>query len=429
MDKVFPNDMETEKIVLASFMINDETLIDNVRLLLPEDFYKTSHQMIYSAIYELFEDGQKVNLISIADHLRDTVIDYGGASYLASIIDCLPGTTDISTYIHKLKEKSKLRRLIIQANDTINSCYKNEDSDNIIDIHQSEVENIKIGIGENESSGMVEDWINQAPGEFNTKDLDFDLNIRATSQKRCRTKILEKLIVKGIIERSGKKRGTYRPTQKDLNEMDFAQADENSVKIWLPFCIHKAVKIMPGNIIQISGEKNAGKTALMLNIIKSNMRDFNIHYFNSEMGPQELKLRLGLFDDIPLSMWNFKAYSRSDNFSDVIAPGEGNLNIIDFLECHDEFYKMGQYMKDIHDKLNGAIAIVCIQKNFGATKGLGGNRTEEKPRLILSVSSGTLKIQMAKNWQSKDNPNGKSVNFKLANGCRFVQNGDWYKEE
>ncbi len=54
---------------------------------------------------------------------------------------------------------------------------------------------------------------------------------------------------------------------------------------------------------------------------------------------------------------------------------------------------------------------------------------QKKARLILQVSPGVVKIQMAKNWMSQDNPNGKSVRFKLVNGAKLFQDGVWYREE
>ena len=94
---------------------------------------------------------------------------------------------------------------------------------------------------------------------------------------------------------------------------------------------------------------------------KGNQRDHKIHYFNSEMGPGELRTRLEKFGE-PLDTWKFQAYERSSNFADVIKPGPGNLNIIDFLEIHENFYEIGGRLKEIHDRLKGAVAIVALQK-------------------------------------------------------------------
>jgi len=426
MNKQPPQNIEAEESLLSAFLLHPDT-ID--RTLVPSDFYNQKNQLLFNVILNLYEDGRKIDMITVVEELKnDDNLHFISAAYIAKLTDEIPMSTNVTAHADIVKEKAKLRRMIFEANETINKCFEAEDINEIIDIHKDSIDKIQNRYTEEITINNIEKWISQAPGEFTVRDIDFDLSIQTQAQKSRRTKMLEELIKGGTLERSGKKRGYYRPRQNDLKEMDFMSADETPIDLWLPFHLHNAAKIMPGNIIQISGEKNSGKTALMLNIIKGNRNDFKVHYFNSEMGAQELKLRLGLFEDITLSMWNFDAYARSENFSDVIFPGEGNINIIDFLECHDEFYKMGEYMRQIHDKLDGAIAIVCIQKNKGAEKGLGGNRTEEKARLILQIMPGKLKIQMAKNWKSKDNPNNKCIDFKLVNGARLIQSGDWYTE-
>ena len=185
---------------------------------------------------------------------------------------------------------------------------------------------------------------------------------------------------------------------------------------------------MPGNIIVIAGEPNAGKTGLILNIIRENMHRFKIHYFNSEMGRGELKRRLSKFDGVPLSAWKqMKAWERSGNFADVIKPGKGNVNVIDFLEIHDNFYEMGKHFLDIHNKLKGAVAIVAIQKNPGSDLGLGGGRSLEKARLYLSMSQGVLKIVKCKNFAGETNPNGLQISFDLVQGCRFITKSKWQR--
>jgi hypothetical protein len=146
------------------------------------------------------------------------------------------------------------------------------------------------------------------------------------------------------------------------------------------------------------------------------------------MGSGELKKRLSKFDDIILRDWKFKAYERAGQFQDVIKSGEGKINIIDFLEIYENFYEISKPLAGIHKKLNGAIAIVALQKNPGCDRGLGGYRTLEKPRLALSIDSGLLKIVKAKNWRTGENPNGKQHKFKLVGGCNLISQGDWFKE-
>jgi len=85
------------------------------------------------------------------------------------------------------------------------------------------------------------------------------------------------------------------------------------------------------------------------------------------MGLSELRMRLELFENCTKDLWKqVRFYERSENFDDVIDPN--GINIIDYLEVLDDFWKVGQQIKAIHDKLKNGIAVIAIQKNKGARK-------------------------------------------------------------
>ena len=270
----------------------------------------------------------------------------------------------------------------------------------------------------------VIDWVNEAPGWFSISDFTHD-----TAERLIMTEKFEKLHRMGYIERHGNRRGCYRKKESDLIEMDFINANEDPVDIWLPFDLSDLVEIYDGNLIMFAGAKDSGKTCLCLNVIKENRHRMDIHYFNSEMGAGELKKRLSNFPDIALDQWNFHAYERGENFEDVIFPGLGKLNIIDFLEIHDEFYVIGKKLKAIHDRLDGAVAIVCLKKNPGQDTGLGGWRSMEVTRLALALDYERVKITVGKNRRDpKINPRGLVKNFKIQGGYQIIDKHDWRRE-
>lgn len=240
---------------------------------------------------------------------------------------------------------------------------------------------------------------------------------------------MELYVKAGYLEHFGDRRGWYRPRTNQLEEIDFVNAVEDPLEIWLPFELSDLVEIHEGNVIIFSGIPNSGKTAMFLNIIRENRHRFNCHYFSSEMGGGELKKRLDKFPDMGIDDWNFKAYRRSEKFQDVIQPKAANLNIIDFLEVHDEFYMVGKRIKEIHDRLDGSVAIIGLQKNPGQDTGLGGYRMMEVTRLAVALDSGRVKITKAKNFRTEKNPNGLCRDFKLVDGCRLSCKHGWYREE
>ena len=275
-------------------------------------------------------------------------------------------------------------------------------------------------------------WVQLAPGVFTYQDAsrhflrgEADTN---TNQLDLWV-ILESMVEQGLLERVGNARGRYRVKDDKLVKMDIFSASVDPEPIWLPFGAQKLVNIYPGNIITIGGEKESGKTALSLNIAFDNRDKYTVHYFNSEMGPEECRVRCAKYSEshrISLREWeDINFYERSDNFADVVFPGKGNLNIIDFYECHGEFYEMGRGIRDIHDRLDGAVCVLNIQKNKGADLPLGGARSLEKTRLHFSLMRlpgeeypHRLRIDLGKNWaQEKLNPRGLYVDYKLGGGC------------
>jgi len=277
-----------------------------------------------------------------------------------------------------------------------------------------------------ESNDHIISWIDSAPGEFNVRDIEPDFEKRFILEQR-----FERLVQIGYIERVGRRRGWYRKIESACEQMDFINADDEPADIWMPLRLSEYVQFHYGNLIVIAGAPNSGKTAFMLNIVKENMlKDWDVHYFTSEMEAGELKLRLKKFPDIALDRWNFKAYRRGGDFQDVIKPGRNSLNVVDFLEVHDEFYIIARRLKEIHDKLKGGIAIVGLQKNPNQDTGLGGWRSMEVTRLAIALDWGRCKIVKAKNWvDPSKNPNNWVISFKLVDGCRIIPGKEGWQRE
>lgn len=275
-------------------------------------------------------------------------------------------------------------------------------------------------------SAMVDQFIEQSSGMFTASELCQWCGLTTREQRNAVSSKLIRERQKNKIERVGARSGNWRRVESECLPIDWQAAEEEPADLSLPFGLSRLVDMMPGNIAVVAGEPNAGKTAFLLNVVQENMNRVEIHYFNSEMGSQELRMRLSKFD-MPLSAWSFNAWERTDNFQDAIRPGPGKLNIIDFLEVSEDFYRVGGMLKAIHDKLQGALAIVALQKNRGTDLGMGGGRSLEKPRLYLALEPGVCRIVKAKNWKTATNPNGLQLKFKTVDGCKLLPQGDWFR--
>ena len=289
----------------------------------------------------------------------------------------------------------------------------------------AEVALIYAKVGRNLSQELA-DLLELKTGYFSIADCYKDLNTNSTLDKNTIRVVMHRWLKAGVVEKHPKKDGVYRRPEIEAPPIEWEDADiSGTVDIAFPFELEKWVKIYPRNIICVAGAPNAGKTAMMLNMIKLNQDKFPISYFSNEMGAEELKLRLGKFKDVT---WKFEARERSSNYADVIRPD--SLNIIDYLEILADFYSVAGELKAIWEKLNKGIAIVALQKKRSYMEkgklhevdlGRGAEFGLEKPRLYLSMDNGKLKIVKAKNWvQGGVNPNNLTWRFSLREGTSFT---------
>jgi hypothetical protein len=272
----------------------------------------------------------------------------------------------------------------------------------------------------------VKEWVVATDGVFDATQCVKELGLATKGDKRNVNKVLERLKNEGIIDRYGDKRGCYRLRETDLQAMDIMSPSQQPLDLIYPFYLHTVFVTLPRNIIIVAGEPDSGKTALLMQIVWANKAKFDIHYFNSEMGEMELRSRLSKFGK-PLAEWQkVHFWERSSNFADVIRPDA--INVIDFLEVTEDFWKIGTWIKQIHDRLRRGIAIIAIQKARGAAVGRGGHVTLEKPRLYLNMEPGKITIVKCKNWREEDfNPNGQELKFRLVKGCEFIIDEYWKK--
>lgn len=420
-------DLESEQVLLAALMLEQKIykLVD----LSADDFYEKKHRKIYQAICEIAEEGLEPEYISVGEKIK--AHGWEGEIpklYLYDLLDKIPSpiTAQWKNYVSIIKKKSATRKLNLLARQ-IEKDSKNGLSDlpgQIDRMIRQLVEIKEKAGGEHKSlSEQVREWVLVTSGEFMVTNCYQDLGVVTVSDKATVRQNLIRLTESGTLAKCGEKRGCYRLIEADSPSIDFLNADISQVyDLKFPFEIERYVHIYPKNIIVVAGASNSGKTAFLLNVVRLNMDQHKINYFSSEMGPEELKLRLLKFDDLRLKDWKFHPRERSTNFADAIVPDA--VNIIDYLEVTKDFYEVGGEIKGIFDRLHKGLALIAIQKKTGADYGRGGEFTLEKPRLYISIDNHRIKIMKGKNWANPEiNPNGLEWTFKLVNGCKFIETG------
>lgn len=120
-----PNSIDAEESIIASILINNDTIPEILEILQPAHFYKTANKKIFSAVTEMFERGENVDLVTLTNKLKENgnLERIGGATYLAKIIDTVPLAVNAVSYANIIYEQFCKRYLIEKSADITKRCF------------------------------------------------------------------------------------------------------------------------------------------------------------------------------------------------------------------------------------------------------------------------------------------------------------------
>jgi replicative DNA helicase len=138
--KIPPQSVEAEASLLSAVLIDNSVLNEVVEILRPQDFYKTAHQKIFSAMIELFEKSEPVDLVTLTNFFKDQeqLDNIGGAVYLAELINEIPLAINAAHYAKIIHDKATLRDLIERGYAIIKRCWSDQSQvDEVVDFAES----------------------------------------------------------------------------------------------------------------------------------------------------------------------------------------------------------------------------------------------------------------------------------------------------
>ncbi|MEN2985818.1 MAG: replicative DNA helicase [Thermodesulfovibrionaceae bacterium] len=246
VDRLPPQSIEAEQAVLGAVLLEGEAITKAIEVVSPEDFYRESHRKIYTAMLELFEKNEPIDLITLTDHLRDKaqLDEVGGLSYISHLATVVPTSANIRYHAKLVREKALLRSLIKACTEIITKAYEEpEDAEQMLD----QAERLIFEISEKRTTTNIypmKDVIKQA------------------------FKIIESMYEKKTVI-TGVPSGF-----KDLDELTSG--------------------FQPGDFIIIGGRPGMGKTAFALNIAQHVGVELGepVAFFSLEMAKEQIAVRL-----------------------------------------------------------------------------------------------------------------------------------------
>lgn len=378
-------------------------------------------QALHTIIYNFFYNSVS-NKVDVADRLRDVTNGY---------IDFTKGKRDESLFhvanclikggMNSVDVEKCLRNLAVTCDppfpekdiqSKVNSAVKRSDSKN---------RNV---------SQEIKDLILLQTGNIRVSDCYTQLHAVTKQEKTAIRVAIRRLVKDDLLEPTGKNIGEYRIVNEAPEPIDWKNAKENWVNLYLPWKIPDFVKIPEGGIILLMGNPGSGKTAALMNIARYNMtKKWNVHYLSTEISNGAFKNRAEKYNK-PISDWNVNFYY-DPPMVDTITGGLKSLWLIDYIELYESFWEVGKTLADIYRKLNGGVAVCAIQKQPGSDIALGGQFTQFKPCLTLALEWQKVKIVKARDIdemhiEKYGSPRGKEYHFKMVeNRTKYIEERWW----
>lgn len=141
-DITIPANVEAEKGLIGSILL-DSTILNKVEgRLLERDFYEQRNRIIFASLISLYREGKNVDITSLISDLetKDTLTKAGGFEYISSLADIGYSTRNAETYI-KFIEDASLRRDALKLLQTLTEkgYQGNTTTENFIDDMETSV--------------------------------------------------------------------------------------------------------------------------------------------------------------------------------------------------------------------------------------------------------------------------------------------------
>ena len=379
--KTLPQNIEAEKAVLGSILLDDQAINGALEEVGINDFYDQNHKKIFSAMLELDGENKPIDVVTLYEKLKSKksmLQEIGGSTYLTQLVEFVPSSSNVNVYARSVREKSILRSMIQTASEIVSEGQMDQ-----IDVN---------------------DFLDQAEKRL----FDISQNKKRPGFVSSQELALETI---KIIENLAKRKEAITGVPSGFKRLDKMTAGLQS-----------------SDLIILAARPGMGKTSFGLNIVLNAAitNGLNVGFFSLEMTKEQLmmrmlsskskinfsKIRTGFLSDNELE--NIKNCSRSFERSNIYIDDTPAINslelrsrarrlksdkgldllIVDYLQLmrgvarndnrEREIAEISSALKSLAKELQ--IPIIAISQLSRQTEA----RTDKKPQLSDLRESGAL---------------------------------------
>ena len=144
-ERVPPQNIEAEQAVLGAMLIDKEAIAKATEVLSADDFYREAHRVIFSAMLELYNKNEAVDMVTVTEILkRDNKLeDIGGIAYITSLANVVLTAANVKYHAEIVAEKSVLRQLVRVSTEIAAMGYEaNDDVGTLLDTAESRIQQL-----------------------------------------------------------------------------------------------------------------------------------------------------------------------------------------------------------------------------------------------------------------------------------------------
>lgn len=122
---LIPQNIEAEEAVLGAILVNPNVITKVVEFLIPDSFYKPAHRYIYEAMLQLFNQNERIDIVSVSDVLsfNSKLEIIGGRAFVNDLSFKTITTSNIEYYAKIVQEKAVKRALINAGSEIVTFGY------------------------------------------------------------------------------------------------------------------------------------------------------------------------------------------------------------------------------------------------------------------------------------------------------------------
>jgi len=123
--RIPPHNVEAERAVIGSMIMDQDAILTASELLSSDDFYQGQYGIIFDVLSEMYKTGVGADIVTLQDKLREKEVppELSSVEFIGELIGSVPTSANIKHYAGIVHEKAMLRRLIQVTERISNICY------------------------------------------------------------------------------------------------------------------------------------------------------------------------------------------------------------------------------------------------------------------------------------------------------------------